>query len=186
MLEEFEKIINKIIIEYNRKYNEFKYALDKLSNQLEKKVKKYLYNNIKEIVLKLNDDELTELLIEAIEESKLKKEPENIDSIRETYTQNKTNNQENKPTKIPNTRETIYNELNKKYLNANPSIDIVNKLFIKAAKLLYSENCTMKIVQEINNITFENPQEEYQKLSIYDNIGNYELNEIKQESSYRL
>ena len=124
-------VCDKKIIEYNRKYYEFKYALDKLSNQLEKKVKKYLYDNIKEIVLKLNDDELTELLIDAIKESKLQKNMETIDEIKESFLKKSSESEETKKTKIPNTRETIYNELKKKYLNSNPSIDIVNKLFIK-------------------------------------------------------
>lgn len=186
ILKEYENIVDKMIIEYNRKYCEFKYALDKLSNQLDKKVKKYLYDNIKELILKLNDDEITELLIEAIKESKLQKNMETIDKIKESFSKKTSESEKTKKLRTRNTRETIYNELKKKYLNSNPSVDIVNKLFIKAVTLLYSENCSMKIVQEINNLTFENPQEEYQKLSIYDNIGNYELNEIKQESSYRL
>ena len=180
VLKNYENTVNKMIVEYNRRY-----ALDRLSIQLDKKVKKYLYDNIKEIVLKSNDDELTELLIEAIEESKLQKDLKTIDKIRESSETKETEFEEEKSSRIPNARENIYNELKKKYLNSNPGVEIVSKLFIKAVTLLYSEKCTLKIAKDINDLTFENPQEEYEKLSVHDDIVYSESNEIKQKSSYR-
>lgn len=155
LLYEYDNQINKLIIDYNRKYREFKFALDKLSHQLDYKVRNCLYDNIKEIVLKSNDDELAELLKSAIEESRPKKDSETEKETKESHL-----------SKIPKAREIIFAELRKKYLaNSNSlNIDMINKLFIKAAELLYSENCTLKIANEINKITFENPEEEYERL----------------------
>lgn len=168
LLREYSNKINELIIEYNKRYRDFKFALDKLSHQLDSKVKKYLYDNIKEIVLKSNDDELTELLKSAIEESRPKKETkkENKESeLKETFEKEKDAN-ESQSSKIPKIREIIYAELRRKYLaNSNSNdIDMVNKLFMKAVELLYSENCTIVTIGEIKKITFKNPKEEYERL----------------------
>lgn len=159
LLKEYKKIVDKMIIEYNRKYTEFIYALEKLSNQLNKDVKKYLYDNIKEIILNSNDEEITQLLIEAIEESKQKKEAEKETS--------KDNNKENIK-ELSKIREIVYKELKEKYLISSKinimEYEMINNLFKKAVELLYSETCTMDMISEIKKITFDNLQEEYERL----------------------
>ena len=172
-LEEYEIKIDKLIVEYSRKFQEFKYALDKLSKQLDEKARKYLYDNIKEIVLNSNDDELTTLLISAIEESKPKKDSnvkEEVGQIEITEKSEAAKESSKKNTKrLTKIREVVYKELKEKYLNASKTniieIELINNIFTIAVELLYSENCTIGTLGEIKKITFENPQEEYERLT---------------------
>ena len=159
LLNEYENLVNKMILEYTRKYAEYIYALKKLSKQLNPDIKKYLYNHITEIILNSTDDEITQILIDAIEESNSK-----IDLKEES---SKDNNEEN-INELLKTRKIVYKELKEKFLIVS-TIDIleyetINKLFTKAVELLYSETCTMDIISKIEKITFDNPQEEYEQL----------------------
>lgn len=150
LLDEYDEKIDKLIAEYSIKYIEFKFALNKLSHQLDRKIINFLHKHINEIVLKSTKEELLEILKDAIEESKKEINKEIPPKQAETKV-----------------RETIYTELKKKYLNIPPyyqNMDIINKLFMKACELLYSEDCTLKIAYEIKELTFMNPEEEYDRL----------------------
>lgn len=193
ILETYDNIVDKLIIDYSIKHYEFKFALSKISRQLTEEIKKELYKNIKSIVLNADYDEMTELLISAIEESKSKEDKNQKETIEqiETIENSKIPKEESKTDikKLHKIRESVYNELKQKYLKASKTnimeIEMINNLFTKAVELLYSKNCTLKIVQEINNLTFDNPQEEYEKLSIYDSIEHNQSEDIKEKSSYR-
>lgn len=137
LLNEYDNKINSIIVEYSIKYYKLKSALDKISPQLDSETRKYLYDNIKEIVLKLDGFEPSDILKDIQEEQISSK-----------------------------TIEEIYSELRKKYsANADSAnIDVINELFIKAVELLYSKDCTIGLAIEISRITFSNPKEELEKL----------------------
>lgn len=196
ILETYDNIINELIIDYSMKYTEFKIALRKISRQLTEEIKKELYKNIKSIVLNADEDEKIKLLISAIEESKTKKdsdieeETEEIEII-ENSTQTKETDK-NSPKKMQIIREIVYKELKEKYLNVSKiniiEIDFINVLFMKAVELLYSENCTVGTLSEIKKLTFENPQEEYEKLTKVSKQNTTEYNEnnqIEEDSSYK-
>ena len=56
---------------------------------------------------------------------------------------------------------------------------------MKAMELLYSESCTVGTLIEIKKITFENPQEEYGKLTKQNTIVYNENNQAEENSSYK-
>jgi len=67
---------------------------------------------------------------------------------------------------ISKSKEKIFLGLRKRYLaNCNDKdVELINKLFLTAAELLYRENCSLKLTNEIDKITFEHPKKEYDRL----------------------
>jgi len=169
----YDNIINKLIIDYSMKYYEFRFVLGKISHQLNENIKKEIYKNMKSIVLNANEEEMTELLICAIEESNPKKDSdikEEVEQIEITENSETAKESSKKSTKrLPKIREVVYKELKEKYLNASKTnimeIELINNIFTTAVELLYGENCTIGTLGEIKKITFENPQEEYERLT---------------------
>lgn len=173
VLETYDNIIDKLITDYSIKYYEFKFALGKISRQLTEEIKRELYKNIKSIVLNADEDEMTELLISAIEESKPKKDSDIKEEVEQIeITENSENTKDSSKTgtkRLPKIREVVYKKLKEKYLNVSKTnimeIELINNIFTTAVELLYGENCTIGTLGEIKKITFENPKEEYERLT---------------------